>query len=86
LLVHAGHRRPLSPDRHDPGRNIDYVIAPIMIAFAVFGGILAANPDIAWPQVFAVTGIGETIATGTYAIYLARAYARLAKSANVSFP
>jgi hypothetical protein len=68
------------------GRKIDYVVAPIMIAFAVVGGFLAANPDVSWTQVFAVTGIGGTIATGTYAVYLAHAYARLAKSAGVDFP
>jgi hypothetical protein len=67
-------------------RKIDYVVGPIMIAFAVVGGILAANSDISWQQVFAVTGIGGTIATGTYAVYLARAYSRLAKSAGVTFP
>jgi hypothetical protein len=68
------------------GRKIDYVVGPIMIAFAVIGGILATNPDISWQPVFAVTGIGGTIATGTCATYLARAYSRLAKSAGVSFP
>lgn len=68
------------------GRWIDYPLGLLMMAFAVIGGALATDPSVPWIIVFAVAGTGGTIATGVYAAYMAREYARRTRAAGLSFP
>jgi hypothetical protein len=67
-------------------RKIDYLLGPVAMLFAVFAGILAANSDVPTAEVWAVAGIGGALSTGSYAAYMARNYAQLAKTAGVEFP
>lgn len=59
-------------------RRIDYLIAPVALLFAVLGLWLAGRADVDWQVVYAVTGIGGAVATGTYAAYLLHGYRQLA--------
>jgi hypothetical protein len=68
------------------GRRIDYPLGLLMVAFAVAGGVLAADPSVPWLTVFAVAGVGGTLATGVYAVYMARAYGRMVRAAGVPYP
>lgn len=83
VFVIGAHFLPIA---HILGRWVDYSAGLLMIAFAVIGGIMAANPTIPWVTVFAVSGVGGTIATGFYAIYMARRYGQMTRAAGLSFP
>ena len=65
-------------------RRIDFLLAPIAIAFAGVGFVLAAQSDISWPVVYAVSGIGGAIATAVYASYLLFAYRNLRVEAGIA--
>lgn len=67
-------------------RWIDYPLGLLMVAFAVAGGVLAADPSVPWVTVFAVAGTGGVIATGTYAAYMAWEYGQITRAAELSFP
>ncbi|USQ78954.1 hypothetical protein NF556_15160 [Ornithinimicrobium faecis] len=68
------------------GRQIDYVLGPIAMAAAVVAGVLARDDEVSWLVVFAVAGVGGTLATLSYAFYMTRAYLRLCERAGVPFP
>ena len=80
VLVIGAHFLPIA---HILGRWVDYPAGLLMIVFAVIGGVMAANATIPWITVFAVAGIGGTIATGFYAIYMARQYRQMTRAVGL---
>lgn len=65
------------------GRKVDYLLGPVAMVAAVIAGVLAVDEQISWLVVFAVAGVGGTVATLCYAAYMARAYRRLCERAGV---
>lgn len=68
------------------GRKIDYVLGPVTMIAAIIAGILALDEQVSWLVVFAVAGVGGTVSTLSYAIYLAREYQRTCARARLVFP
>lgn len=68
------------------GRKIDYLLGPVAMIAAIFAGLLALDEQVSWLVVFAVAGIGGTVSTLTYAIYLSWDYQRLCARTHIVFP
>lgn len=60
-------------------RRIDYLTTAVALASAVVGLWLAAQPEVGWQSVYAVTGIGGAAATAINTGYLLREYRNLRK-------
>ena len=56
------------------GRKIDYLLGPVTMIAAILAGVLALEEHVSWLIVFAVAGVGGTVSTLSYAIYLAADY------------
>lgn len=67
-------------------RRIDYLLGPVTMIAAIIAGILALDEQVSWLVVFAVAGVGGTVATLCYALYLAREYRLVCERAGVPFP
>lgn len=61
-------------------RTIDYFVAPIPLTSSIIGFYLAFQSNVDWTIVYAVTGIGGTLATGIYGIYFLIVYRQIVKS------
>ena len=83
IFVIGAHFLPMA---HILNRKIDYLLGPIAMASATWAGVLAFNDQASWLVVFSVAGIGGTLSTLGYALYMSKAYQRLCNVADVPFP
>lgn len=83
IFVIGAHFLPMA---HILNRKIDYLLGPIAMASATWAGVLAFNDQASWLVVFSVAGIGGTLSTLGYALYMSKAYQRLCHDAGVPFP
>lgn len=66
-------------------RKIDYFIAPIPITFAFISIWLAFTSDLNWQTLYAISGIGGSIATISYAVYMIVSYKKLVQKYQVDY-
>jgi hypothetical protein len=57
-------------------RTIDFSLGAAMLVVAVIGLVLAGQPDISWQTTWAIVGVGGTLVTSGYGLWMRRTAAR----------